>query len=160
MAEVNLSALFTAIGNAVNEAQQAIGRDAIDRHWQEYYRNCKATEEGADGMEGIVPRTKRIFLPSSSSEEKVVNVPILTMVHHGVMTLDQVKVRLNVRAVVDETTGGLKVAAVPFRQETKEFMGEKETESGVAENVVELVFQREAPPEGVARIVQENNKFI
>lgn len=76
-------------------------------------------------------------------------VPVMTLVNHNSMELDQIKIKVHVKISVDQSTGNL-IADVEGT----------DNQEGVIQNEIELTFNRNLPSEGISRVNQEAINII
>jgi len=155
MAEITLEQFCSLVGAAVQQAQQSIENYACHSYWQ-YFEPAASTDAGdnAEGGEVFTPKFRRIRLPGPVERE--VRVPLLSLVNHAAMSLEQVKVRVKVQAK-STPVDGLKVEIAPLGPQD----AVQETNTTEApENTIELTFKKAMPTEGVSRILQEAVKFL
>ena len=92
------------------------------------------------------------------------DVPLVTLVHHNTFALDQVTLKMRVSASVDEAGGPLKVSLMPLsRRNGNDDVSDSANAADRIEEPgqeIELVFRREAPPEGISRITTEAVKLL
>lgn len=170
MAEVNLSGLFSAISRAMLDAQGAVTRSTLDRYW-DYFGTANALKSGkTDAAElpedALVPLTRKVVIPRADEKGvlKEMDVPLVTLVHHNTFALDQVTLKMRVSASVDEAGGPLKVSLMPLsRRNGNDDVSDSANAADRIEEPgqeIELVFRREAPPEGISRITTEAVKLL
>lgn len=171
MAEVGLAELFTAINEAMLDAQAAVTRSTLDEYWR-YFQPANALrrndDEQANAMheEAIAPVTRKIVIPYPDDRGvlKEINVPLVALVHHNTFNLDEVRLKMRIATSVDRPGGPLKVSLQPRRraQDTAGKNDSLDTGGKIEEpgQEIELVFKRDAPPEGISRITNEAIKLL
>ena len=171
MAEINLSDLFSAISLAMTDAQEAVTRSTLDRYWN-YFRqtgNLRGKDASGNALpeDALVPLMRKVVIPRPGEKGvlKEMDVPLVTLVPHNTFSLDQVKLKMRVSASVDEASGGaMKVSLMPLpRRKENDAVSDGENAAGSFEEPgqeIELVFRREAPPEGISRITTEAVKLL
>ena len=138
--------LISAVGSCVQRAQAAIEQAAVDQY-MEYFEQPVLSrgmpdEDEPDGM--LKPRTLDVALPGEEGEDRTVQVPLVALVNHNTLRLDQVKVKMN---IIPTTLG----------------QGQVEIEAappGKEGHSVELVFQADGVNEAVARISSAANQML
>lgn len=127
--------LIAVVGSCVQRAQAAVEQAAVEQYMG-YFERSVSTQRLADEEkreEMLVPRTLDVALPG---EDRTVQVPVLALVNHNTLRLDQVKVRMNL---------------IPTRLD-KEQMEVEAAPQGQEGHSLELVFQADGVNEAVARI--------
>lgn len=131
---MELSELIGAVGAGVQEAQALVERTA-EREYLRYFQ--PPAEEGAEGEgRALVPRTVKVTLPREDGTAAVLPVPLVALVNHAPLRLEQVRVRLNIAPTLTGR-GTVEVTAAPAE------------EGG---HSLELLFQAGEPGEGAARL--------
>ncbi len=171
MAEVGLAELFTAINEAMLHAQAAVTRLTLDEYWRYFQPTNILRRDGDDQAnspheEALAPVTRRIVIPypDDSGVLKEINVPLVTLVHHNTFNLDEVKLKMRVATSVDRPGGPLKVSLQPLSR-VQETDGKNDVTDAAGKleepgQEIELVFKRDAPPEGISRITNEAIKLL
>lgn len=131
---MELSQLIEAVGVAVQQAQSGVERTAVEEYLR-YFRDPEGKEQSGQGKL-LFPQTVEVALPGEDGTLTPVSVPVVALVNHDPMRLEQVRVRLNIAPVLDGT-GELQVSAAPAQ------------ESG---HSLELLFQAGEAGEAAARI--------
>jgi len=170
MPELKLEDLFSAIGGAMYQAQQAVKENELNGYWR-YFEPAKvsnaqvsnednAAAENAQ-TDAVMPIMRQIVIPSPDGKGSLreMQVPVVSLVNHNAFNLEQVKVRMRVTASVDENSGDLMVGIGPLRRKTDDEDGSPANSAGT-EQEIELVFKREEASEGIARITQEATKLL
>jgi hypothetical protein len=173
MPELKLEKLFAAIGSAMYEAQLAVKEIELAGYWR-YFAPASMPEDdpsqerdsilGAQSSEvPLTPIMRRVVIPYPDGKgvQRELQVPLVSLVHHNAFNLDQVKLRMKVSASVDEDSGKLRVGVGSLKN--RQSMNENDVAVeglGETEHEIELIFKREAPSEGVARITQEATKLL
>lgn len=179
MADMDMSALFQAIGVAIRDAQQAIETHAVQQFVQHFEQlppeqakaamGEKAPEasvatdaadaavpgEAAEAPPVLAPRMLRVALPGPGGTSRLAEVPTVALSHHSALALDQVTVRLTVSASLDDKTKRLRVTPLAL----KAVPGEAAEKPKDAQEI-ELVFKRDEAPEGFARLSREAVKLL
>jgi len=131
---MELSELIAAVGVSVQQAQSRVERTAAEEYLG-YFR--APGENGAVGGEGaLVPWTVEVSLPGEDGQAAPVAVPVVALVNHNPMRLEQVRVRMNIVPALTEG-GGVEVSAAPAGEEG---------------NSLELTFRAGEAGEAAARI--------
>ena len=171
MAEVGLTELVTAINQAMLDAQSTVTRSTLDEYWR-YFRPVngllQAGEEGINDLteEALVPVTRKVVIPYPDDKGvmKKIDVPLVALVHHNTFNLDEVKLKMRVSTSVDKPGGPLKVSLQPLRRppsdDGKNDLPDSSGKIDEPGQEIELVFKREAPPEGISRITNEAIKLL
>ncbi|WP_455654521.1 DUF2589 domain-containing protein [Phascolarctobacterium sp.] len=156
MAELSFKDLFTTIGQAIQDAQQAIELHSYNNYWQ-YFSSVTPTNDLP--TEDIVqPTIKKILLPGSGSDggKRELLVPVVALVNHAPMSLEEVKVKLKVKTVTPAANQlQLSLGALTAADEAN-----TDTDKQDDANIIELTFKKAPPTEGIARITQEAVKIL
>ncbi len=144
--QVELSALLSQLGQAVQEAQDYLERQGVTRYCS-YFTPAGQTP-GEDGKVAapapLRPVSHRFALPDGTGGTSQVEVPEAALVQHSTMALDTVQMRLNVLPAVREEDGAVVVEVGPSGE-------------GVdgAYSQLELTFRSGPCAEGAARVSQK-----
>ncbi len=144
--QVELSALMSQLGQAVQEAQDYLERQGVARYCSYFTPAVQAP--GADGQVAapapLRPVSHRFTLPDGAGGTSQVEVPEAALVQHSTMALDTVQMRLNVLPAVREEDGAVVVEVGPSGE-------------GVdgAYSQLELTFRSGPCAEGAARVSQK-----
>jgi hypothetical protein len=161
MSELQMGRLFAAIGLAMNEAQSAIETDALRRYWEHFQARNADGDKNSPGA--MTPKTQAVEIPhpDGTGTLRELRVPLVTLFHHSILELDQVRLRMKVSVSADQDSGDLRVDVGPLRADNKR-TGDSETEDGRESGVheIELTFKREEAPEGISRVTQEAVKLL
>ncbi len=131
---MELSDLIGAVGACVQQAQVLVERTA-EREYLRYFHS--PVEEGEGALRRVlIPQTVEVALPGGEGAEAVLPVPLVALVNHAPMRLEQVRVRLNIAPTLTER-GTVEVEAA------------SPEEGG---DSLELLFQAGEPGEGAARL--------
>ncbi len=136
--QLELSALMSQLGQAVQEAQDYLERQGVERYCSYFTPAVQAS--GEDGPAPLRPVSHRFALPGGDPLE----VPEAALVQHTAMALDTVQLRLNVLPAVREEDGAVMVEVGPSGE-------------GVdgAYSKLELTFRSGPCAEGIARVNQK-----
>ncbi len=179
MADMDMSALFQAIGVAIRDAQQAIETHAVQQFVQHFEplppeqaraamgekaagaaeataTDAAAAPEAAETPPVLAPRLLRVALPGPGGTPRLAEVPTVALSHHSALALDQVTVRLTVSASLDDKTRRLRVTPLALKAATAGEAAEKPQDA----QEIELVFKRDEAPEGFARLSREAVKLL
>ena len=179
MADMDMSALFQAIGVAIRDAQQAIETHAVQQFVQHFEplppeqaraamgekaagaaeataTDAAAAPEAAETPPVLAPRLLRVALPGPGGAPRLAEVPTVALSHHSALALDQVTVRLTVSASLDDKTRRLRVTPLALKAATAGEAAEKPQDA----QEIELVFKRDEAPEGFARLTREAVKLL
>lgn len=171
MAEVGLADLITAINQAMLDAQTVVTRSSLDEYWN-YFRPANVLRQSGEdetndlAADALAPVTRKVVIPypDDTGVMKTIDVPLVALVHHNTFNLDEVKLKMRVTTSVDRPGGQLKVSLQPLhRTQNTEGKNDLPDASGKVEEPgqeIELVFKREAPPEGISRVTNEAIKLL
>lgn len=150
--QLDMQQLITLLGKSVSEAQRAIQANAIGNYFA-YFHSFDSNTNGPQSEDAVptyTPRTAVVEFPAPSGEPAQVCVPVVTMTHHNAMALDSVSIRLQAP-----------VASVQGERILLDLSGPQENgPDNHSQTELELCFKCGEPPEGIARINTELNKFI
>jgi hypothetical protein len=184
MADIRMEQLLALVGRAILEAQQSLRAHELASYWR--YFNAitpegEATPAVLAGQEDgaalprpeaaipaddlpLTPKLRRIRLPrpEGGGAQNELYAPVLSLVHHNALTLDEVRVRMKLAAVADEKTGALHVRVGPAGPSSPDasLQDKAQTAPASGEHEIELVFRQNAPAEGIARITQEITQLL
>lgn len=98
-----------------------------------------------------MPKACKVVMPTGNGDE-VVQVPLIALMHHHTLQLQETRVKLNVKTDLQNENLNVEIGAIPSGAN-----GQGQDEHM---HQIELVFKSTAPSEGVSRIHQEANKFL
>lgn len=136
MEAVSLKALLTGIGESVKEAQNAIRRNEIQDFFSYF-------ETHSDNKPGYTPQMKNIVIPADVSrlhKDTKIAVPLVAMVHHKNMLMDEVTITLHGK--IRESNG-----------EPMILLGTKDEESDVQDEI-KLVYRCQEATEEHERVME------
>lgn len=134
---MGLETLLSSIGQAVQESQAYLERQAVE----DYCGYFHPLEQEKGGGMPLTPVVRSFQFPDGKGGYQLVEVPQAALVHHNAMALDTVRVRLHIQPKLEETDG-IRVEVGP---------GGQELEAG---DVLELTFRASPMAEGIARVNQ------
>lgn len=144
--QLELSALLSQLGQAVQEAQDHLERQGVERYCSYFTPAARgAGEDGkVTGPAPLRPVSHRFAIPDGAGGMSQVEVPEAALVQHSTMALDTVQVRLNVLPTLREEDGAVLVEVGPSGE-------------GVdgAYSQLELTFHSGPSAEGIARVNQK-----
>ena len=152
MADLDLLSLLSAIGGAIKDAQRTL--ETV--HLEHYLQHFEQKEDDAGPF--LQPKTIRLAVPQPNGENRMMEVPLVALVRHHALSLEQVTVRLAVGADVDKGTGRIRATLGPAPKPPPEDADGKAAPQSRQE--IELVFKRDDTPEGLARLSDEAVKLI
>lgn len=158
MPQAELSDLLKGIGQAIKEAQEHIEGHSLTT-FSSYFSQELSSESSIDGKEKAL-RPKMLKLPMPFRGEYIEKeIPIVSMVNHDSLHLDEVRIKMQVTgswgSKSQDESRKLFVNVEPVQNECEAANGK---EVNYAE--IELVFKRGNSPEGVAKVLSEQNKTI
>ncbi len=144
--QLELSALMSQLGQAVQAAQDHLERQGVERYCSYF---APAARTGAEEGEVVGPPPLRpvsycFAIPDGAGGTNQVEVPEAALVQHSTMALDTVQVRLNVLPSLREGDGAVLVEVGPSGE------GVDGTYSQL-----ELTFRSGPSSEGIARVNQK-----
>ncbi len=155
--EVELSALMSAVGRAVQDAQSCLERQAITNYCA-YYKQQPSLAAAADGLEGEIhensvfsPVSRCFSLPGGEQGTRQVEVAEAALVRHDTVSLDTVHVHLNLQVSMRREDGAVLARVGP---------GDEEANGEIPYSQLEMTFRGTPMSEGIARVNQENIKYL
>ncbi len=139
---MELSALVSGVGWAVQQAQANLERQSIDVFCS-YFNQ----EQDAAGPT-LAPACRRFTLPDGKGGARQTEVPEAALVHHSALALDTVRVEMNILPTLDEV-GGVQVEVGPGGEEVEPMYSR-----------LELTFRAAPAAEGEARISQSTVQYL
>lgn len=152
MADLDLFKLLTAVGSAVKEAQLELETS----HLGHYLRHFEQVEDENGPV--LKPKMVRIEVPQPGGGVKLLSVPVVALVRHHALSLEQVTVRLAVTPAIDAETGHIRAALAPQAKLPTDAPDAQDAKPPRQE--IELVFKRDDTPEGLARLSDEATRLI
>ncbi len=140
--QLELSALMSQLGQAVQAAQDHLERQGVKRYCSYFTPAAPAGAE--EGPSQLRPVSRCFALPDGAGGTKEVEVPEAALVPHSAMALDTVQVRLNVLPSLREEDGAVLVEVGPSGEGVD-----------VGYSRLELTFRSGPSPEGMARVNQK-----
>lgn len=138
---MDLENLITVVSSSVRQAQQNVEANNVAGYLNEYF-------EVTNDSEGTIsPKTQSVCIKNLSSPK--IEVPIVSLVNHSSMCLDQVKIKMNVI-----------MSANSSNQIGVALSSGKEDGNNPITNEIELIYKRNDPSEGISRVTQETLKLF
>lgn len=126
-----LETLLQSIGQAVQQAQTGMEIGAEQLYWQTW-------QQSDDSAGTCRPICRRLEIPMGPGQEpRILELPVAALYHHQPMALDTVQIRLRFMPQAGEQ--GLELELEP-------------TPKGDTASELTLTYQRQASPEGMARV--------
>ncbi len=151
MSDLTLAKLMTIIGTSINEAQQAIGQHHARAYLSEYYQSSAASADAAGPLE---PKKVSISVSPPEAQGRAVSVPLLSLVNHQSLMLEQVTVKLHMRSQYNAESDEVRI-------ETARVAPEDPASGDMpVPDTLELVFKAAPAGEGAARLNKEATKFF
>jgi hypothetical protein len=151
MAAILFDNIIQGLSQAIQKAQAA-----IDKYQYEVFKELLEVEEYQDDGKGNRIRSVRtrtvsipVFKPDGTSVVR--DIPLVTLLKHDSLHLDEVKIKMAFRASWNDQSEGMTIDLVSS--------GENDPAAEPAQEV-QLVFKRGEPPEGIVRINNELTKII
>lgn len=138
---MKLQEMLASVGASVQQAQRYLEDNAVNTFFKQYF-NREAVENMDSAKPSWTPKTQPVTLIRPGGESAKIDVPVLTLVNHDVMGLEEVKVKLRLDLEENDKTGELYARAACC-------------DGSVGAHEVELTFQRHVETEGAARVTQE-----
>lgn len=146
------------IGNLVNEISKAIieAQEQIEGYYRRNFNNYFETEN-ANAKESAPSRPKmtKIQIPNAAGEYVEKNIPIVSLVNHHSLQIEEVRLKMEVTGSWDNETDKLMVTVEPIRHDLD--ANERKYEKYIE---IDLIFKKADAPEGVQRILLEHYKIL
>lgn len=151
MSEIEIGSLMNGISKAIKEAQELIE----DQSRESFNRYFVTENTNANEPVPLRPKMMKIQIPNAAGEYIEKDVPIVSLVNHHSLQLEEVRLKMQVTGSWDNETDKLMVTIEPIRHDldASERKYEKYTE-------IDLIFKRNNAPEGVQRILLEHYKVL
>lgn len=133
---IELTALLAGVGEAVQQAQTHLERQAVEQFCSYF-----SAGEGENGV-ALAPASRQFLLPDPKEGVRRLEAAEAALVHHNTMTLDTVRVQLNILPRLEDDSR-LLVEVGPAGEEVDP-----------AYSRLELTFRGASAAEGVARLNQ------
>lgn len=159
--QLGIGELIESIGKAVSDAQQNMEKQSLYSFFD--YFDEAAENSNEDSMQ-LCPKTARVALPSSNdiTETTAVEIPLLSLVHHNQVSLDQVSVKMKICLYLDEHSD-IKVdmnAPIMNSALSSDNSEERRQSDQLQVHEMELVYRVSDKSEGLSRVVQDITKTI
>jgi hypothetical protein len=144
---------LTGISAAIQHAQSAIDSYQLNVY-KDYIKEKKSA--AGDGVEKNITVLKTISMPLPQPDGtcKVREIPLVTLINHDSLHLEEVRIKVSLSALWDEAENNMMVDLnMPYNKT-------EENETGKPQQQIELIFKRGESPEGIARVINELSKTI
>jgi Protein of unknown function (DUF2589). len=151
MSEIEIGSLMNGISKAIKEAQELIedqSRESFNRYFVTENTNKKDSVP-------LRPKMMKIQIPNVAGEYVEKNVPIVSLVNHHSLQLEEVRLKMQVTGSWDSETNKLMVTIEPIRHDLD--ANERKYEKYID---VDLIFKKNDAPEGVQRILLDHYKVL
>lgn len=150
MSDIPLETLVSAIGSAVQKANEKLHVDTV-HHFKNYFDE-ELDEQG--NVESLSPQTINFHLPHGDGSHKKIKVPTAALAHHHSLSINQVKVEIAIRSFNWEPKEEQLMVNVgpPDREE--------DNQSNCACHKISLDFKMHDTPEGKSRAYHNLIKHI
>ncbi|MDO5558491.1 MAG: DUF2589 domain-containing protein [Oscillospiraceae bacterium] len=138
---MNLEDLISSVSSSVRQAQSSVEKNNVKQYVDTYFKKLK----DSDGS--LTPVTKAFKIKSSDSSK--IDVPLVSLVNHSTVTLDQVNIKMNVIMSVN-SSNQIEAALTASSDNCETNMASE----------IELIYKQKDPAEGLARVTQETLKLI
>lgn len=136
-----------SIGIAIRSAQQE-----TERYSLEAYQNWFVEEKDENGEVSLKPRTIIVSWPRNDGTYEPKRIPIIALLNHHSLTLDETKIRMSLISRWDEEKKQVIVESGPLPQESN-----GNNNQSIDRCEIELTFKGNPSGEGVARYI---DKFV
>ncbi len=161
--KLGINELIESIGKAVSEAQQNIELHSLYRFFN-YFEEEAEDGERDEGGQVLSPKTAKMAVPKSDdiTGTVVTEIPLLSLVPHNQVSLQQVSVKMKVCLYTDDTDEIMADMNVPARNVSASPDAAGEVCSGATTQMheVELVYNVSEKSEGLSRVVENITKTI
>lgn len=148
----SLGKLIDGISLSMKSAQEK-----IEEHTLQSYRKFFTEEEGEDGILTMRPVMVKIPLPDKNGNYVDTDIPIVALMQHNTLNLEEVRLKMNVRTV--STSDKSDDVDVEVVSNLTSESGEKTNSSGT-NCEIELLFKSCQNQEGVSRITTKLIQMI
>ena len=156
MAEADFRELLKGICQAVDEAEELLDHYPIT----DFRRYFDEEKHEGDTEKFLRPKMMKFLLPNGKGDYIEKDIPIVSLVNHNTMDLDEVKIDMKVTGRwTSEPSDPLKKKLMVNLEPIQDNIGDEE-KSHINYISIEMVFKRGCPPEGTARTLNEINKYI
>ncbi len=113
--QLELSTLMSQVGQAVQEAQDHLERQGVERYCSYFTPAVCANAENGESADppALRPVSHCFAIPDGAGGTNRVEVPEAALVQHSTIALDTVQVRLNVLPAIREEDGAVLVEVGP-----------------------------------------------
>ncbi|WP_420628425.1 DUF2589 domain-containing protein [Candidatus Leptofilum sp.] len=140
MSHIPLDNLLAALSISIHRANEILKESSID----EFSKYFDETHDEEGQVSSYTPTSIPLKVPAGDGSHKVIDVPIVALLHHHAMALENVKVEINLKTVYwEEENEMLAVRVGPLDQEENQ-------PSGISASFV-LDFKLNETPEGKSR---------
>lgn len=148
--KLELTELITSLGLTVSKAQKEMETNAIGNFLSYFDTQPIRADAEAPSTTALEAKTISINIPCGNAE-KTVSVPIAALALHNSLELEEVIFKMNIQPIVEDQK------VVCCNVDSLETTEEKNTDNNSS---MELIFKRNAPSEGIARLYTEFCKTI
>ena len=148
--KLELKNLIASLGLTVAEAQREMETNAIGNFLSYFDTDSTGVDAKNDSHSVLEAMMIQIHLPCGNGE-KTVSVPVAALALHNSLDLEEVIFKMNIRPTVEASNTVCCDVSAPDTEDESD---------GDNRSSMELVFKRNAPSEGIARLYTEFCKII
>lgn len=141
---MEIGKLFTAIGLSVQQAQEILSLQDVERYMRYFKKKDSESVLPNENNTALYPKAIRFSL-KSKEKNKYIDVPLAAMTSHETIGLKQVKVTISGNVYEDAKTKKVLMNVESSQPEN----------TAVQNGTVELIFESSPQPEGQARATQK-----
>ncbi|NJD04184.1 MAG: DUF2589 domain-containing protein [Ruminiclostridium sp.] len=145
---MELEAFIKTIGSSIQQARKAIEYNSVCSFFNQYFSS--ETIEDSNGEKKWVPKIENVSVSRPDGKKIKMTVPVMALVNHSTMELDQVKIKVKIKVSTDQNSEKINV----------DVEGIENDQGGGAQNELEFTFNRNVASEGISRINQQAINII
>jgi len=151
MPQTNIDSVIKGIAVAIKDAQGYIEDYSVKR-FSDYFEEKKDKSSGAAL---IRPKMVRLPIPDAKGNYTEQDIPLVTLMNHHALNLDEVKLKMQVTGSWDDKSKKMMVNVEPIRRKE-----DSDKRKEVTYTEIELTFKRSDAAEGICRTLKEHHKAM
>jgi hypothetical protein len=151
MPQTNIDSIIKGIAVAIKDAQGYIENYSV-KSFSNYFEEKKNKK---NGKSTIRPKMVRLPIPDAKGQYTEQDIPVVTLMNHHALNLDEVKLKMQVTGSWDDKSKKMMVSVEPIRRKTDSDKGKE-----VTYTEIEMIFRRSDAPEGICRTLKEHYKTM